>query len=166
VKLPRLQILTASVFKADQDKLKDFLANHEHLEEVDVAVKREFGKNLFNVIRQLCHNLKKLHLKAKKFVDSASTAGGRQKNVDWTFLGALTRLRDFQLSRPHCKNPNWKHMETERVSWNRSHGINWNDWASEESDSDGETLDSGQDTSLMVSQSCQPSWNSSKALGI
>jgi len=105
VKLPRLKISTATVYKADQDTLKDFLAKHENLEEVDVAVRREFRKNLLDVIKQRCPNLRKLHLKAKKFVDFV---GGSEQTIDWTFLRAMTRLKDFQLSRPFCKNPNWE----------------------------------------------------------
>jgi len=107
VKLPRLKLLTGTVRKTDQDTLRDFLVNHaDTLEEVDVAVKEEFVKNLFDVIKQrFCPKLIKLRLKSKKFVDSV---GGREEFIDWTFLGTMTRLKDFQLSRPKCNNANWE----------------------------------------------------------
>jgi len=106
MKLPRLNILTATVYKTSQDNLTHFLTNHDTLEELDVAVKKKFGKNLFDVIKQRCPNLKKFHLKAKKFVDFV---GGSEQIIDWTFLGRMTRLRDFKLSRPHCKDDaNWE----------------------------------------------------------
>jgi len=106
LKLPRLQVLTVTVYKADQDNLSHFLLNHDTLEELDVAVKKEFGKNLFDIIKQRSGNLKKLHLKAKKFVEFV---GGREEFIDWTFLGAMTHLKDFQLCRPKCKSDaNWE----------------------------------------------------------
>jgi len=106
MKLPRLTILTATVNNTGQDNLTHFLANHhDSLEELDVTVQKEFGKNLFDVIKQRCPNLKKFHLKAKKFVEFV---GGNEQLIDWSFLGSMTRLRDFQLSRPLCQTSNWK----------------------------------------------------------
>jgi len=109
VKLPRLKLLTGTVEKTDQDTLRDFLVNHDDtLEEVDVAVRGEFGKNLFEVVKQrCCPKLIKLRLKAKKFVDVVR-GEGREKFIDWTFLGTMTRLKDFQLSRPKCINAQWE----------------------------------------------------------
>jgi len=107
VKLPRLRILSVTIhmYKTDQETLRRFLVNHDSLEEVDVAVREEFGKNLFYVIRQLYRNVRKLHLKAKKFVDIVG--GSELTIIDWTFLRAMTRLKDFQLCRPFCDNANW-----------------------------------------------------------
>jgi len=112
VTLPRLMSLSATVSNNDQqDSLKDFLANtnKECLKELDVVVREhddyEFGKNLFDAIRQLSPCLKKLHLQAFKFVDEQ---GNEMSKVDWTFLGKMKYLRDFQLARPRCLVPNWK----------------------------------------------------------
>jgi len=107
LKLPRLKILTVTIDKAEQETLEHFLVHHESLEEIEIAVRSAFGKNLFDVIQQrFCPNLKTLHLKAKNFVDSVR---GRVQTVDWTFLGTMTQLRDFQLSRPYCNNnANWE----------------------------------------------------------
>jgi len=107
VKFPRLKTLTLSVKRTDQGALKDFLANKDALEELDVTVKEEFGLDLLDVIKQrCCPNLKKLHLKAKKFVD---VVGGSEQIMDWTFLGTImTKLRDFQLTRPYYHTENWQ----------------------------------------------------------
>jgi len=106
VKFPRLQTLTLSVKRTDQGALKDFLANKDALEELDVTVKEEFGNDLLDVIKQrCCPNLKKLHLKANKFVD---VVGGSEQIMDWTFLGTMTKLRDFQLTRPYNDAGNWE----------------------------------------------------------
>jgi len=75
--------------------------------EVDVVVRRRihFGKNLFDIIRQLSPCLKKLHLQAFMFADEE---GFEIPKVDWTFLAEMKCLRDFQLARPRCPVPNWK----------------------------------------------------------
>jgi len=41
-------------------------------------------------------------LKTVKFVDIQR----REMKVDWTFLQGMKRLKDFQVSRPSCKEPN------------------------------------------------------------
>jgi len=112
VTLPRLRSLSATVSnRAQQDSLKDFLANanKDCLEELGVVVRThedyQFGKNLFDVIRQRSPTLKKLHLQAFKFVDEE---GNAMSKVDWTFLGGMKYLRDFQLTRPRCVEPNLK----------------------------------------------------------
>jgi len=106
VKFPRLKTLTVSVKRTDQGALKNFLANQDTLEELDVAVKKEFGNDLLDFIkRRCCPNLKKLHLKAKRFFDFV---GGSEQIMDWTFLGKMTRLRDFQLTRPYYYTENWE----------------------------------------------------------
>jgi len=112
VTLPRLVSLSATVSNArEQDSLKEFLAstNKDSLEELDVVVRGhddyEFENNLFDAIRQRSPTLKKLHLQAFKFVDEE---GNEMSKVDWTFLGEMKYLRDFQLARPRCPVPNWK----------------------------------------------------------
>jgi len=109
VTLPCLRSLRARVgggghddsVKRQQDSLKDFLAeNQNSLVELDVEVVEgsSFRKNLFDVIRQRSPYLKKLHLKAHKFVD----VDGKETmtKVDWSFLRGMKLLQDFQLSRP------------------------------------------------------------------
>jgi len=108
VRLPRLKTLTATVFDVYQGPLKDFIDNHDSLEELVVHVKEEFEENLLDVVKQRCPNLKKLHLQAKEFVDSIGRRRQEQISVDWTFLRGMTRLQDFQLSRPGCNNANWQ----------------------------------------------------------
>jgi len=100
---PNLRSLTVAMPWTSQDGLKGFLAKHPTLEEIDVAVESGFSTSLFDGIKARSANLRKLHLKAKKFINSV----GRQKSVDWSFLGNMTRLKDFKLGRPFCKNPNW-----------------------------------------------------------
>jgi len=81
----------------DLASVRDFLANHPTLEELDVAVKEEFGLSLFYGIIESCPNLRKLHLKAKKFVDP----GGSQDQVHWIYLRLIKTLKDFRLVHPH-----------------------------------------------------------------
>jgi len=105
VTLPRLASLTVTINVEGLESLKQFLAtNHQSLEEVDVGVKKQFAMTLLDVIRQRCSNLKKIHLKAKRFV----VAEEEESRVDWTFLGDMKRLRDFALCRPYDKNANWE----------------------------------------------------------
>jgi len=82
-------------------RLKDFLADHPSLEELDVSDdKAGFSLSLLYGIKEHCPNLRKLHLKAIYFVDSESEV--YERKVDWTFLKSMTRLKDFQISRPNC----------------------------------------------------------------
>jgi len=115
--LPRLNSLSTTVSIArEQDFLKNFVAvaNQNCLLELDVAVRRqyEFGENLFDVIRQRSPYLKKLHLQAFMFADEE---GFEIPKVDWTFLGEMKYLRDFQLARPRCPVPNWKSYGNGRI---------------------------------------------------
>jgi len=110
VTLPRLKSLRATVsISKEQDSLKDFLANtnKDCFKELDVAVRRQndckFGMSLFNTIRQCSPCLTKLHLLAFTFADEE----GYEFKVDWTFLGEMKCLKDFQLARPLCSVPNW-----------------------------------------------------------
>jgi len=104
LKIPRLTSLTATTRRQGQETLERFFIDHPSLEELDIAVKKDFKRSLFNVIRERSPNLRKLHLKAKKFVGFFSIGRG----AEWSFLSEMTRLRDFQLSRPHCKDPKWE----------------------------------------------------------
>jgi len=110
VTFPRLTSLSATVTSyREQDSLKDFLAstNLKSLLELEVTVKRKngFRKNLFDVIRKRSPSLKKLHLQAPKFPDEA---GNEISKVNWTFLGEMKCLKDFQLRRPRCFGPHWE----------------------------------------------------------
>jgi len=104
VRLPHLKSLTATVSKTGQESLKEFLGNHVYLEELDIAVQKDFGRDLFDVIKTRSANLTKLHLNAKKLVD---LIGGREESVDWSFLERMIRLKDFQICRPLCNNARW-----------------------------------------------------------
>jgi len=113
VTLPRLKSLTAATgvyLTSAQDSLKDFLANHPTLEELDVDTEVVLYKSLFDVIKSRSANLRKLHLKTKWFVDPATKEG--EEKVDWTFIGEMKRLKDFALARPFCKNAGWKKYGT------------------------------------------------------
>jgi len=94
---PRLKRLTASIDYDDQWILKAFLFNHlTSLDELDIAVVRgKFDRNLFQLISSSCASLQKLHLKAKDF-----SRGGNLPNLDWSFLGGMKRLEDFDIARP------------------------------------------------------------------
>jgi len=65
------------------------------LEELDVNVRKEFDRSLFQAITKHCGNLRKLYIKAKYFIGF-----GTQK-PDWTFLARMTHLRDFQIRRQY-----------------------------------------------------------------
>jgi len=109
VTLPCLTSLSATVaYFNQQDSLRDFLASNaskDCFKELDVAVRivYEFGSNLFDPIRQLSPCLKKLHLQAYQFVDE----DGNEVRIDWTFLGEIKHLKDFQLARPRIHVRNW-----------------------------------------------------------
>jgi len=103
--LPFLQSFSATTSVWGQNSLNVFLLNHPHLEEIDIAIRQHFGSFLFDVIKQRSAKLKKLHLKAKKFIDFNDET---DEFIDWTFRGSMTQLTDFQLSRPYCKNANWE----------------------------------------------------------
>jgi len=105
VSLPHVNILTVTIYNKDQESLKNFLIeNQGSLVELDVAVKDKFGKNLFDVIRQRSPTLRKLHLTTDRFIDFT----GRDEKVNWTFLRGMKQLKDFQLARPSCNEPNWE----------------------------------------------------------
>jgi len=93
---PCLRSFTTIVYESDQDELGDFLANHQMLEELDVLVDWELTASLLDVIILRSANLRKLHLSTHQFVESL---GGREKTVDWGFLGGMTRLKDFKIVR-------------------------------------------------------------------
>jgi len=97
---PRLRSLTTIVYESDQDDFGDFLANHQMLEELDVLVELELTASLLDVIILRSANLRKLHLGSHQFVESL---GGREKTVDWGFLGEMTRLKDFKIVRLHSR---------------------------------------------------------------
>jgi len=109
VTLPRLKSLTAAAgmyVSTSQDSLEDFLANHPTLEELDVDTEVVLVKGLFDVIKSRSANLRKLHLKAKSLVDPVAQEG--EEKADWNFLREMTRLRDFALVRPFCRNADWE----------------------------------------------------------
>jgi len=81
--------------------------------ELDLAFQCELRKDLFDVITRQSANLKKLHLKVTQFVDYVEDNVREAASVDWSFLGGMTRLTDFKLSRPrpprHRSYPdNWE----------------------------------------------------------
>jgi len=107
-KMPRLTSLTATTRRKGQETLERFVANHPSLEALDIAATNKLNGILFNGIRERSANLKKLHLKAKNIDVPGIERGDGIMEVDWSFLERMTRLKDFQLSRPQCKDPKWE----------------------------------------------------------
>jgi len=78
--------------------LRKILDCTSNMEELELAVKGALSAlpiDIFDVIAQRSASLKKLHLKSKELVD----LDGDYRDVDWTFLGVMTQLKDFKLSR-------------------------------------------------------------------
>jgi len=96
--LPGLKRLKVEFEVVDCPKFEAFLENLPLLDELDVSVvdtPRVFVNiSLLEVIKRRCANLKKLHLKLRNFV-------GIEGNVDWSFLGEMKHLKDFQINRPN-----------------------------------------------------------------
>jgi len=107
VSLPRLTCLNVTVLGEGQKPLSDFLANTPSLETLDLAVVQSaLGWRLFESIKRRSANLKKFHLQVKMFCRFFNSEGSEER-VDWSFLGGMGRLKDFQLSRPTCENARW-----------------------------------------------------------
>jgi len=77
--------LTMNLQNQDQKTFRMLIIadNQNSFVEIDVDVKREFGENLFDVIRARSPHLKKLHLTTRKFAD---VKGRETMKVDWIFL--------------------------------------------------------------------------------
>jgi len=73
-----------------------------HLAEVKIIMRNEFPIQFLHKIKD-CANLKKLYLKAKRIVN-----GGEEITVDWSFLGQMNQLKDFQLTHPKTSDDNWQ----------------------------------------------------------
>jgi len=94
----RLKCITATIedYKG-QESLEAFLKNHlSSLKELDISLKDEFTRTLFQVIKRLSPSLKKLHLRAKYFTHDSYIQGGEEE-IDWSFLKGMNHLKDFKI---------------------------------------------------------------------
>jgi len=108
IMLPNLKRLEVSITPSGQEVLCVFLTNHPLLEELNVAVSKEFGRSLLAAIQGRSSKLKKLHIKAKTFAGFGDE-GGR---VDWSFLGGMAELKDFTIAHPHNPETNFESYGT------------------------------------------------------
>jgi len=83
---------------------------HILLEEVEITMQDEFPVDLLHEIKN-CTKLKKLNLKAKRFVNKE----GDETTADWSFLKAMPCLKEFHLVHPRTQYNNWESGNGKRL---------------------------------------------------